>query len=234
MNLIAVIPAAGKSERLGLEKPKPLLEVAGIPMILRTAQILHSCRSIEEIVVAINPDWRQEFEAVLARFSGRYSLIDGGASRQASVKGALEFLAARGVPPTHVLIHDAARCLLPEAVLERILDELRRSDIVTAGIPVSDSLKRLGGAQIENVERENLWSIQTPQAFRFDLLLAAHRAAPGVFTDDTAVVESYLGSECALAIVNGDPLNFKVTTPSDFSLACRLAATLPPHDVPEF
>ncbi len=142
----------------------------------------------------------------------------GGASRQASVRNGLEALQALEKPPKIVLIHDAARPFADPALIARAIDAARDHGAAAPGVPLADTIKEIdaAGTVVATPERARLRAVQTPQAFDFDLILKAHRAAASralEFTDDAMIAES---SGHAVHIFEGDPSNFKLTSREDF------------------
>jgi 2-C-methyl-D-erythritol 4-phosphate cytidylyltransferase/2-C-methyl-D-erythritol 2,4-cyclodiphosphate synthase len=171
------------------------------------------------VLVVIHGDDRELYEAATAPFAARLlPPVTGGAERQASVRAGLEALAAR--EPDMVLIHDAARPFADKSLIQRVIEALQSHPAALPGVAVSDTLKRVQNGRVgETVERAGLWRAQTPQGFRFDAILQAHRAAEESgrdFTDDASIAEWY-GLEVAL--VEGAEANRKFTTGEDFQMA---------------
>lgn len=217
----ALIPAAGGGARMGAELPKQYLELAGRPLLAHAIGRLCAEPRIAQVFVVLAPgdchfarfDWR--------RFAPRLEpLYCGGETRAASVFNGL--LAAHDAiaAADWVLVHDAARPCLDPAELGRLLEEL--GDDATGGllaIPVADTLKRANrdGLVLRTESRDHLWQAQTPQMFRYRLLVEALRAAgPAVITDEASAIEN-LGLKPKL--VMGGARNLKVTYPEDLALA---------------
>ena len=211
---IALIVAAGRGTRFGGPEPKQYLPLGDRTVLAAAAMAL---RPFMPVACVIHPDDGERYRAATAGLD-LLAPVFGGPDRQASVRNGLEALAAD--PPRHVLVHDAARPDLPPAVVRRILEALEMHDGAAPGLPVADTLKRVEeGRSVGTVSRDGLWRIQTPQGFRFSALLEAHRqAAPGAFSDDTALAEA---AGLAIAVVPGDARLEKVTEPGD---AARLSA----------
>ncbi len=229
MQATALIVAAGKGLRARGDSddaslPKQYQKIAGIPLLRHAVLHLQSHPAITRILVVINPDDRALYDAATAGLA-LPPPIAGGATRQASARAGLEALAQTGPdnPPETVLIHDAARAFVPPAMLDAIFVAL--SDPANLGavpaLPVIDSLRRGSGYFTESVDREALWRVQTPQAFRFHALLAAHRAAGGGATDELAIA---LAAGLKVAITKGDDRAFKITEPQDFARAQDFAS----------
>ena len=211
---IALIVAAGRGTRFGGPEPKQYLPLGDRTVLAAAAMAL---RPFMPVACVIHPDDGERYRAATAGLD-LLAPVFGGPDRQASVRNGLEALAAD--PPGHVLVHDAARPDLPPAVVRRIVEALETHDGAAPGLPVADTLKRVAdGRSVGTVSRDGLWRIQTPQGFRFSALLEAHRqAAPGAFSDDTALAEA---AGLAIAVVPGDTRLEKVTEPGD---AARLSA----------
>lgn len=215
---IALIVAGGRGVRLGGDVPKQYRMLAGRPVLAHTVSRLGSHPAIDAVRVVIHPDDESLYRRATAPFDLPPPVM-GGPSRQDSVRAGLEALAARR--PERVLIHDAVRPLPSAALIDRVLAALADAPGAIAALPVTDTLKRERDGRIAaTVERAGLWRAQTPQAFRFEMLLQAHRAAAGHdHTDDAAVAEA---AGLGIALVPGDPDNLKITTAGDLERAERL------------
>ena len=224
MSRVAVIiPAAGKSERVGLKTPKPFLLLAGVPILARTISLFQRNRRVS-LIQPVLPD-RQIllFMRLQKRFRWTKCLppVRGGRERQDSVAGGLAALPAE---VEIIMIHDAARPFVTPAIIDSVLDAARRHGAALAAVPVQDTVKSStrAGRVLKTVDRRGLWLAQTPQAFRADLLREAHRRAVAAGhrgTDESALIES-MGHPVHL--VPGSPLNFKITTREDLNLARSL------------
>lgn len=217
---IALIVAAGRGQRFGGEVPKQYRLLGGKPLLWHSATALARHPAIDGVRAIIHPDDRDLY----ARATEGLSLLEpamGGAERQDSARLGLESLAASA--PERVLIHDAARPHPGDALIQRTIDALDRWPAAIPALPVTDTLKRgAADGHIEGtVERAGLWRAQTPQAFRYPAILAAHRAAKGrALTDDAAVAEA---AGLAVGLVMGSEDNIKVTTEDDLRRAARPA-----------
>ena len=213
MTTTAIIVAAGRGLRAGGDIPKQYQLVAGAPLLRHAVTALLAHPGIASVSVVINADDRALYDAAVAGLP-LGAPITGGATRQASARAGLEALTAD--PPAIVLVHDAARAFVPAGVLDALLaalDDPANTGAVPA-LPVIDSLRRGDGHYSAAVDREDLWRVQTPQAFRFEPLLAAHRAAPENATDELAIA---LAAGLRVALTPGDDRAFKVTDPADFA-----------------
>ncbi|MDB5367526.1 MAG: ispDF [Rhodospirillales bacterium] len=212
----ALIVAGGTGTRLGAELPKQYLALAGRPLLRTTLEAFLTHRGICRVQVVIGAGQREQYDQAVAGLD-LPPPVEGGASRQDSVRNGLEALAAAGAP-AQVLIHDAARPLVSAAVIDRVLDALDAHEGAIAALPVADTLRREDGTP---VDRTGVWRAQTPQGFRFATILAAHRDAAGLALTDDAAVAERAGHHVALVL--GDAANLKVTTMEDLSFAERLA-----------
>jgi 2-C-methyl-D-erythritol 4-phosphate cytidylyltransferase/2-C-methyl-D-erythritol 2,4-cyclodiphosphate synthase len=223
----AILVAAGRGLRAGAGGPKQYREIGGQPVIFRAMQAFCRHPDVFAVQPVVNPDDTAIFDQAVARLSYQPP-ISGGATRQASVHAGLEALAAQ--KPDIVLIHDAARPFVTPAVISRAIDAASRTGAAVPAIPVTDTIKQIGetGNVVATPERAWLRIAQTPQAFRFDVILDAHRRAArdgrSDFTDDAALAE---WAGLTVATFEGDPANMKLTTPEDFIREeARLAAQL--------
>lgn len=216
MRIHAIIVAAGSGIRAGGGVPKQYRAVAGKPLLRHAVERLQGHPAISGVTVVINPEWRAHYDDAVAGL-GLPEPVAGGATRQESVLAGLETLASNA--PDIVMVHDAARAFLPEAVIDALVAACADAGVDGAcpALPQVDSLRRGAGGRFSgSVDRDGLWRVQTPQAFRYPALLAAHRsAAPGA-TDDVAIA---LAAGLSIAITPGDERAFKVTEPDDFAKA---------------
>ncbi len=221
MSVWAILVAAGRGERLGLDHPKAFAKLGEDPLLAEPLRRLDDSEWIDAIVLVAPPGW-EEPSILLAEELGCGKVsacVAGGETRAASVRAGLAEVPADAVA---VLVHDAARPLLPAAVIERVLGALGEGwDGVVPGLPVPDTLKRVDddGAVLETVARDSLYSVQTPQAFSADVLRRAVAAGADA-TDCAALVEAAGGR---VKVVPGDPLLLKVTTADDLA---KIAAWL--------
>jgi 2-C-methyl-D-erythritol 4-phosphate cytidylyltransferase len=208
-----VVPAAGAGTRLGPGAPKALRLLAGEPLLLHAVRRLRACPEVGPVVVAVPAGAEGEVTAMLAGLGA--TVVAGGAERQDSVAAGLA-----GLPDgvDLVLVHDAARALVPTAVVSAVVRALRDgAEAVVPVLPVADTVKRVDadGVVVATVPRGDLRVVQTPQGFRRAVLERAHSSS-GPVTDDASMVEA-LG--VAVRTVPGDPEAFKVTTAFDLQVA---------------
>ena len=216
MRTHAIIVAAGAGLRAGGGVPKQYRAVAGQPLLRHAVERLLGHPAITGVSVVINPECRALYDAAMAGLT-LPEPIAGGATRQESVLAGLESLAAD--PPDIVLVHDAARAFVPDAVIDALVAAFADAGVDGAcpALPQVDSLRRgQEGRFSGSVDRDALWRVQTPQAFRYAALLAAHRVAASGATDEVAIA---LAAGLRVAITPGDERAFKVTEPADFAKA---------------
>lgn len=209
----AIVVAAGQGLRAGQPLPKQFANWRGKPVIRHSVETLLA-NGLTRVIAVIPEGAEAIARQALAGVPGAVDFVVGGATRQQSVRNGLEALAA--VAPDQVLIHDAARPVLPEAVINRLLAALAEHPGAIPVLPVVDSLTRTSGPLMgAPASREELRRVQTPQAFRFDAILAAHRAAPEQANagDDAQVAQA---AGLAIALVEGDEALHKLTFASDF------------------
>ncbi len=220
-----VVVAAGRGARLGAGRPKQYLDCAGKPLLAYTLEALTAAWPFSAVTVAIHADDRPLYDATLAHLSpaARAAIgppAVGGATRQRSVLAGLEALASAG--PDLVLIHDAARPFPSRDLVARAVEAASAHGAAAPGTPMSDTVKQVDaeGKVLATPARASLRAVQTPQAFRFPLILEAHRSAAlkgvGDLTDDVAVAE---WSGAPAFVFEGDPMNLKVTTMQDLRTA---------------
>ncbi|MDP6345048.1 MAG: bifunctional 2-C-methyl-D-erythritol 4-phosphate cytidylyltransferase/2-C-methyl-D-erythritol 2,4-cyclodiphosphate synthase [Alphaproteobacteria bacterium] len=215
-NTAALVVAGGSGQRLGGETPKQYLPLAGIPVLRHSLMAFCHHPRIEGVGVVIREADRERY-ARAAEGLDLLPVVVGGDSRQQSVLNGLESLADIGL--RNVLIHDGARPFVNGPVIDRVLDALEAHDGAIAAVAVVDSLKRVAdGVIVEDPSRQGLWQAQTPQGFRFDGILAAHRAAEPGHTDDASVARA---AGLAVAAVAGAAENQKITTAEDLARADR-------------
>jgi 2-C-methyl-D-erythritol 4-phosphate cytidylyltransferase len=211
----AILVAAGRGERLGLDHPKAFAKLGEDPLLAEPLRRLDDSEWVDAIVLVAPPGW-EEPSILLAEELGCGKVsacVTGGETRADSVRAGLAEVPQDAVV---VLVHDAARPLLPEAVIERVLAPLSDGwDGAVPGVQVSDTLKRVGadGAVLETVERDSLYAVQTPQAFAVDVLRRA--VASGVDATDCAGLVEASGGR--VKVVPGDPQLLKVTTADDLA-----------------
>lgn len=218
MTTTALIVAAGKGRRTGQEIPKQYIEIAGKSILRRSIDAFLGHPDVDNVCVVISDADRALYETAVEGLS-LLPPVTGGSERQESVRNGLESLT--GAPPEFILIHDAARPFVSHDLISRCLDRLQGADAVLPSLPVIDSLKTFADERITGaLNRDEIVAAQTPQGFTYPAILAAHRTFAGeALTDDTAVA-TRAGIE--VAMVEGEPGNFKITTAEDIEKARRI------------
>lgn len=219
-----MLVAAGKGERLGGDRPKAFAPLAGRPLLAESLERLEASERIDAIVVVAPPEW-EEPAILLAEEVGAgkvVACVAGGSTRAESVR-----IGVGEVPEdaAAILVHDAARPLVTDEVIARVLAPLGEGfDGAVPGLPISDTVKRApGGTVSETVDRSDLYAVQTPQAFVAAALRRALAAVDEDATDCAGIVERAGGR---VRVVEGDPQLVKVTTPADLA---TVESLLPEH-----
>lgn len=221
MQTLAILVAAGRGERMGAGRPKAFIDLGGQPLLLRAARALAACSTLDELVAVVPEEAQEEAHSVLSGVAQR--IVVGGARRQDSVLAGL-----RAAPDGFagiVLVHDAARPFVTPEIVEAVAEAARRVGAAVPVLPLHDTIKTVEDGWITaTLDRSRLVSAQTPQGFRFDLLMQACEAAArdGVALTDEAMAIERLGAP--VAAVPGSPRNRKLTTPADLEWARRVLA----------
>jgi 2-C-methyl-D-erythritol 4-phosphate cytidylyltransferase len=226
---VAIIPAAGSGTRLGGNLPKQFLPLAGIPLIFHTLLRFEICPDIDAVAVALPvSDIVEMGDAISERaFHKPFHLVPGGKERSDSILNALEAIA--GMSPDIVVVHDAVRPFISTTDISAVIQRAQEIGAAILAIPATDTIKEVeNGLITRTLDRRKIYRAQTPQAFRYELLLQANHAARAdnvpseLMTDDSLLIER-LGAP--IAIVEGSPDNLKITTPEDFKLAEKMISS---------
>lgn len=220
---VAIIPAAGSGSRLGGQIPKQFLEIAGAPILVHTISRFVECDDIAAIVVALPAD---RLDEVRARHRGARALkpiyyVNGGTERSDSILNALETVAE--LQPEIVAVHDAVRPFVTPAQISAVIAKAKEVGAAILALPATDTIKEVENGLIQRtIDRRRIWRAQTPQAFRYELLMRANLEArtaglPSALTTDDSLLVERLGAP--VAVVEGSPNNIKITTPEDLILA---------------
>jgi len=216
MSVWAVLAAAGRGDRLGLDRPKAFAPLGDGILLAVPLQRLNDSNWIEGIVIAAPPDWEEPSILLAEELACEKvaTAVTGGETRAESVRAAL-----RSVPDAAavILVHDAARPFVSEEVVARVLAPLSEGwDGVVPAVPVQDTVKRVRGEEVvETVDREGLMAAQTPQAFEASVLRTALGGDIAGATDCASLVEAARGR---VRVVEGDPKLLKVTDPVDLEI----------------
>jgi len=229
MNVCAIIPAGGQGTRMGGTVPKQFQALRGKPILHYTLKTLQESELIDSLVLVVP---QNELENARADWLERPPVVKqvvvGGEKRQDSVFNGYQALPA---DTDIVLVHDGVRPFLSKEMIRVTIEAAEKWGAAITAIPVNDTLKKVDGSgKVERtVEREGLWRVQTPQAFRYDLLGQAFRKAQAdsfYGTDEAALIE-YLGQE--VRVVDGSEWNLKITRPEDLVLGESIVAKLFPE-----
>lgn len=218
--ITALIVAAGSGTRFGSPIPKQYQDIGGMAILRRSVLAFLNHPHITDVQVVYSPQHRDLYDRAVAGLD-LPEPVEGGAQRQDSVRLGLEALATQNPPPDFVMIHDAARPLIDTQTITAVRKALDTAQGAIAAKPLVDTLKRGDQNLItDTIDRANLWQAHTPQAFAFDAILKAHRAAAGQqLTDDAAVAEK---AGMTVTLVPSNPDNMKITNPDDLGRAARL------------
>lgn len=214
----AIVLGAGAGTRLGEGPPKAFRELDGEPILVRAVRAAAAAGSVVSVVVTVPAGSEGEAEALLDGIDAPVTVVAGGATRQASVRAALAWVPAT-VPI--VAVHDAARCLVSPALFDRVVGAVAEgADGAVPVVPVTDTVKSVDDDRVlDTVDRRTLRFVQTPQAFRREVLVAAHERAAETgdvdATDDAMLLERIAD----VRTVEGDPANLKITTLEDLTAA---------------
>lgn len=216
MSVWALLVAAGSGDRLGEERPKAFVGLGDLPLLAEPLRRLDDSEWIEAIVVAVPQDWEEPAILLAEELSATKvaAVVTGGATRAESVRAALAEVSDDALV---MVVHDAARPLVSEEVLERVLAPLSAGwDGVVPGLRLSDTVKTVEGEQVTGtISRDGLVAVQTPQAFVGEKLREAYAGELGGATDCSSLVEARGGR---VRWVEGDPRLLKVTTKADLEL----------------
>lgn len=216
----AVIVAGGSGRRMGMNIKKQFIELEGKAILAHTIEAFNKCKVVDEIVVVVG---KEDIDKVRTEIVSRYGydkviqIIEGGTERQESVYNGLM---AVSKDVQYVMIHDGARPFISQVILEKALIMTKEKYATVVAVPVKDTIKIVNGEfEVEATpSRSTLWSVQTPQSFKKELLINAYTYAKEkslIVTDDSMLVEAY-GKK--VHVVEGDYNNIKITTSEDLVL----------------
>ncbi|MDD3012345.1 MAG: 2-C-methyl-D-erythritol 4-phosphate cytidylyltransferase [Candidatus Gastranaerophilales bacterium] len=220
MKITAIIPAAGSGSRYSSNKNKLLENLDGLPVLVRTLKVIASVQEINNIIICTSEDLIAEINTIIKNFNIEKvsKVILGGKTRQESVFNGLK--AASEFNPDLVLIHDGARPLVTEEIIKNAIECAKSKGTAIVAVQAKDTIKRVNISTnqiIETLDRELLWNIQTPQIFKYNELLEAHRKFEGMnLTDDSALIEKL---DLPAFVVMGSYSNIKITTKEDLLYA---------------
>lgn len=221
LKAVAIIPAGGQGRRFGSQSPKQYIKIAGVPLIVHTLRKFGPGSGVDGMIIPV-PAADVDFvrEEIIAKYAVErvIAVLAGGNERQDSVRAGLEAVPADA---EIVAVHDAVRPFVSAEMIRKVIDQAALSSAAVLGVPVKDTVKRIGGGNsvIETVDRKDLWLTHTPQGFRRAVIIEAYRRAyeDGVYaTDDASLVER-IGVE--VKMVPGSYENLKITTAEDLHFA---------------
>lgn len=215
-----IFPAAGQGRRMGLGFNKIFTELAGKPILIQTLLTFSHCDCVDELVIAVDINEMEIIKKVLSKIPRLkpYKIVAGGSERQYSVYNGLTAVSPEA---DIVLVHDAARPLISETVIQNVVNEVILSGSAVCAVPVKDTTAEINEfGFIEKVpNRDKLWAIQTPQGFKKEILTQAHKKAQEddfLGTDEASIVRR---TGHTVKLIMGDYDNIKITTPTDLLMA---------------
>ncbi|MFH1245630.1 MAG: 2-C-methyl-D-erythritol 4-phosphate cytidylyltransferase [Candidatus Omnitrophota bacterium] len=214
----AIVLAGGYSRRMKMDVPKQVLNIAGRPLLAYTLDVFEQTKEIDSIILVSHKKIISRCQSLIAEYGFKKveQICPGGRTRQESVFNALKEIK----PCTYVLVHDGVRPLLTEKIILDIIKAVKRFKAASCAIKATDTIVEAKSGMLNAVlSRDKLWQIQTPQAFRFDLLLRAHnQARERKIKDASDDAQLMLALRRKVKLVTASPGNIKVTTPADLSL----------------
>ncbi len=219
MKTSVIIVAAGMGRRMKSETTKQLIEIGDKPILWHTLKAFQDISDIDEMIVVAKEDEIVYIKkSITCEFNKVISVVAGGMERADSVYNGIRLL---GDDVGWVLIHDGARPFITRQAVERLLVEVKKSNAAVLGVPVKDTIKSVDrqGRIRETYNRSELWAVQTPQAFKKELIISAFRekaTISGIIYDDAMLVE--MTQNVAVQMVKGDERNIKITTPYDLAV----------------
>ena len=217
MKVKVIIPASGSGERFGSKIPKQFLKIEGKEIIALTLEKFNSIKLIDEIIISTKLEYFVKISAILKKYNLRKvsKIVEGGKRRQDSVYNAL--ITSESDYDDMLLIHDAVRPFISKKKIMELIKAAEKEKCVILGLPVNETIKRTDKNNIitETIDRDNVWAIQTPQAFRYDILLKSFEKAYEenfTGTDEAAIVEN---AGFRVKVMMGEKTNVKITYRED-------------------
>lgn len=216
----AIIPAAGIGARMHADRAKQMLELGGVPVLVHTIKRFQECDAVDQIILVLQPNLTTEVLGLISRhnLTKVARVVAGGAERQDSVYRGLQVVKEESAGV--ILVHDAVRPFVKPDEIRAVIERAESTGAALMGLAATDTIKQVKSGRVERtLDRRRIYYAQTPQAFRFSIIRAAFdRAYADGFmgTDESQLVER-LGQR--VSVVEGSPLNIKITRPFDLRLA---------------
>ena len=233
--IAVVIAAAGQGKRLGADIPKQFLKIAGEPILVKTVRAFCSNDNVDCVFIVTNEDYIQHCEELSREYNldKVVSVVEGGKERQDSVYRALQRISEASPDADFVLVHDAARPFISQETINAVIEAAVSVGAAIACVPVKDSIRQGNSDESHNVDRSNLYNVQTPQGFKKSILIEAYEKAFSdkyYGTDDAGLVER-LGQK--IELVMGQYDNIKITTKEDMPMESRVGTGFDVHALVE-
>jgi 2-C-methyl-D-erythritol 4-phosphate cytidylyltransferase len=225
MKIYAIIPSGGSGKRAGSDVPKQYLKFNDKELLAYTIEVFQNCKTVNEIIVAAQKEYFDLIRSIKNKygFSKISKIVEGGSERQDSVANALKSIAAED--DDIIVVHDAARPLLTQEVLNNSIECALKHGGCVVAIKARDTLIKKTGDSIDYIDRENIYYIQTPQVFRYNILKKSFENAEKtkfLGTDESMILNN---ADYNFEIVEGKFENFKITTESDLDLFEKIAGS---------
>jgi len=219
MKTQVIIPAAGLGVRLKITVAKPLIELNGKPLIVYSLEVFEQCSCIHSVILVGGKDNLSDFKKIISKYKIKKvaEVIEGGTTRRDSVRNGLEILDA---DTKLVMIHDGARPFITPGIVQTCFLSGTKAEALVTAVPVKATIKRVNPVTMTveaTLDRNKLWQIQTPQVFRKELIVRAHRQVQLYDPSDDALLVERLGVD--VKVIHGDEKNIKITTKEDIELA---------------
>jgi len=217
MNFYVIIPASGIGKRFGSKIPKQFFKINGVDILSIVLNRFNSCNRVKSIFISTKKEYISRVKNICIKnnFNKVSVIITGGKFRQDSVYNALKMINCND--DDRIIIHDAVRPFLSKKLLEKLIEESKKYDCVVPGIKLTNTIKKTdkNGNVIETISRENLWSIQTPQIFKYSKLIKAFEISnkDGYIGTDEASLMEYANFKTK--VILGEEENIKITTKKD-------------------
>ena len=229
MKTQVIIPAAGLGARLKVAVAKPLIELNGKPLIVYSLEVFEQCSCVHSVILAGGKENLIDFKKIISKYKIKKvtKVIEGGVTRRDSVRNGLEILDA---DTKLVMIHDGARPFITPGLVQACFSSGTKAEALVTAVPVKATIKRVNPLTMTveaTLDRNKLWQIQTPQVFRKELIVKAHRQVQLYDPSDDALLVEKLGVD--VKVIIGDEKNIKITTKEDIELAEAILKTPSPN-----